>query len=120
MRLRDSHEKQSGTGGTVARLEFPEHATTGHWKLISEVGSFPAHEVAVQPRVSDQQQHAVQPAIAKLQIEPSRERLEVPRRGLRFDTESPTRPSNGRVPRPRVADDREGNLGRPAEGVVNE
>jgi hypothetical protein len=57
-------------------------------------------------------------AIALLQAQFPLERLHVHDHGLRFDREPPIRPPDDRVPRPKIALDRQGNLRAPAEARV--
>ena len=70
--------------------------------------------------LGDEQDHVLDPAVAELQVQPTFDRLEVVENRFRLDRNCPAVAADNRIPRPKVAVDRERHLRCPSQVGVED
>ena len=81
-----------------------------------ELGAAQSNRSTVRSRVRQEQDHAVEPAVAQLQLRSAHDRLRVAQPGLRPDADRPAVLRNHGVPCADVARNGQGHLGPPSDG----
>jgi hypothetical protein len=104
--------------GSLASAKACENVSSLNRKLQAEQRLCFPEELAHGAGVSDEKKHTVDSAIPNLEVQSSKEGLCIARRGLTFDAEQPTRPTNRAIPRALIAGQRQGHLSGPTEDRV--
>jgi len=112
-------EKDEGVAARIdTRAEQLERASPRHRKSDPQDVAVRADDLAIRPRVEDEEHESIHPSVALLESQPTVEGLDIANSCLGFDTD-PAAWAHGRcIPRPQVARDRKRDFRSPAERAV--